>query len=160
MYKGHDHYRNKTNALRKQCQTMYNRVNQSIFPTNCLYVSIAFVSSSLISRFSKIITRYVVDNFMISMMMSLHGSTFRIYWHFVLRIHGSCQLLKCWSNIPDSKVHGANMGPTWALSAPDRPHAGPMNLAIRDVYINALNLAIIVPRDSFTITVYLELGHG
>ena len=26
--------------------------------------------------------------------------------------------------IPDSKVHGANMGPTWVLSAPDGPHAG------------------------------------
>ena len=33
---------------------------------------------------------------------------------------------------PDSKVHGANMGPTWVLSAPDGPHVGPMNLAIRD----------------------------
>ena len=30
----------------------------------------------------------------------------------------------------ESKVHGANMGPTWALSAPDGPHVGPMNLAI------------------------------
>ena len=28
---------------------------------------------------------------------------------------------------PDSKVHGANMGPTWVLSATD----GPMNFAIR-----------------------------
>ena len=37
-----------------------------------------------------------------------------------------------WRNIPDSKVHGANMGPTWVLSAPDGPHVGPMNLAIRD----------------------------
>ena len=34
--------------------------------------------------------------------------------------------------IPDSKVHGANMGPTWVLLAPDGPHVGPMNLAIRD----------------------------
>ena len=33
-------------------------------------------------------------------------------------------------NYPDSKVHGANMGPTWVLSAPDGPHVGPMNLAI------------------------------
>ena len=33
---------------------------------------------------------------------------------------------------PDSKVHGANMGPTWVLSAPDGPHIGPMNLAIRE----------------------------
>ena len=32
---------------------------------------------------------------------------------------------------PDSKVHGANMGPTWVLSAPDGPHIGPMNLVIR-----------------------------
>ena len=32
---------------------------------------------------------------------------------------------------PDSKVHGANMGPTWVLSALDGPHVGPMNLAIR-----------------------------
>ena len=32
---------------------------------------------------------------------------------------------------PDSKVHGAYMGPTWVLSAPDGPHVGPMNLAIR-----------------------------
>ena len=32
---------------------------------------------------------------------------------------------------PDSKVHEANMGPTWVLSAPDGPHVGPMSLAIR-----------------------------
>ena len=36
---------------------------------------------------------------------------------------------------PDSKVYGANMGPTWVLSAPGGPHVGPMNmmnLVIRD----------------------------
>ena len=33
---------------------------------------------------------------------------------------------------PDSKVHGANMGRTWVLSAPDGLQVGPMNLAIRD----------------------------
>ena len=37
-----------------------------------------------------------------------------------------CQL------IPDSKVHGVNTVPTWVLSAPDGPHDGPMNLALRD----------------------------
>ena len=35
------------------------------------------------------------------------------------------------SDGPDSKVHGANMWPTWVLSAPDGPHVGTMNLAIR-----------------------------
>ena len=32
---------------------------------------------------------------------------------------------------PDSKVHGAKMGPAWVLSAPDGSHVGPMALAIR-----------------------------
>ena len=36
-------------------------------------------------------------------------------------------------SFPDSKVPGANTGPTWVLSAPDGPHVGPRNLAIRVV---------------------------
>ena len=48
-----------------------------------------------------------------------------------------CIYIPCYNhneigNIPDSKVHGANMGPTWILSVPGGPHVGPMNLAIRD----------------------------
>ena len=36
-----------------------------------------------------------------------------------------------WRNrVPDSKVYGANMGPTWVLSAPFGPHVGPMDIAI------------------------------
>ena len=45
--------------------------------------------------------------------------------------------------IPDSKVHGANMGPTWVLSAPDGPHVGPMNLAIRDHHIACMFIFMI-----------------
>ena len=32
---------------------------------------------------------------------------------------------------PDSKVHVANMGPTWVLSSPGGLHVSPMNLDIR-----------------------------
>ena len=32
---------------------------------------------------------------------------------------------------PDSKVHGAYMGPTWGRQDPGGPHVGPMNLAMR-----------------------------
>ena len=32
---------------------------------------------------------------------------------------------------PDSKVHGAYMGPTWSRQDPGGPHVGPINLAIR-----------------------------
>ena len=38
---------------------------------------------------------------------------------------------------PDSKVHGANMGPAWDLSAPDGSHVGPTNLAIRGRLLDA-----------------------
>ena len=34
---------------------------------------------------------------------------------------------------PDSKVHGAYMGPTWGRQDPGGLHVGPMNLAIRGV---------------------------
>ena len=35
--------------------------------------------------------------------------------------------------IPENKVPGANMRPTWDLSAPDGPHVGPRYLALRDI---------------------------
>ena len=36
---------------------------------------------------------------------------------------------------PESKVHGANVGPIWVLSAPGRPHVGPINLALRGILL-------------------------
>ena len=46
----------------------------------------------------------------------------------------SLQCLECWIVLKrrssHSQIHGANMGPTWFLSAPDGPHVGTMNLAI------------------------------
>ena len=52
--------------------------------------------------------------------------------------------------IPDNKVHGANMGPTWVLAAPDGPHVGPMNLAIRDyaasIYLNISHILQLLNR--------------
>ena len=35
--------------------------------------------------------------------------------------------------IPDKKVHGANMGPTWGRQNPGGPHVGPMNFVIWDI---------------------------
>ena len=37
-------------------------------------------------------------------------------------------------NNPHIKVHVANMGSTWVLSAQVGPHVGPMNLAIRELH--------------------------
>ena len=38
---------------------------------------------------------------------------------------------------PDSKVHGANMGPIWGRQGPGGPHVGPMKLAIWGGFLGA-----------------------
>ena len=53
-----------------------------------------------------------------------------VYWAQRFSVDGQRQTVyEC--NYPDNKVHGAIMGLTWVLSAPDGPHVGPMNIAIR-----------------------------
>ena len=47
------------------------------------------------------------------------------------------------NNYPDSKVHGANMGPSWGRQDPGGPHVGLMNFAIW-VYINQRTLPQII----------------
>ena len=37
-------------------------------------------------------------------------------------MHGT---VECCHNIPDSKIHGANMGPIWGWQDPGGPHVGP-----------------------------------
>ena len=54
------------------------------------------------------------------------------------QVHGTyqCPRWLIWFYVqyyPDSKVHGANMGPIWGRQDPGGPHVGPMNLAIRIV---------------------------
>ena len=48
------------------------------------------------------------------------------------------------NGFPDSKIHGANMGPTWVLVSPCGPHVGPMNPAIWEL--------LLVPRQAITST--------
>ena len=57
---------------------------------------------------------------------SSHRSTYSIPWGLT-----GGPWAKNFNEYPDNKVDGANMGPTWFLSAPDGPHVGPMNLVIR-----------------------------
>ena len=46
-------------------------------------------------------------------------------------ISGFLEIQSKRSSYPESRVHGATIGPTWVLSAPDGLHVGPMNFAIR-----------------------------
>ena len=50
--------------------------------------------------------------------------------HGLQRIAGSSSKIKMVISNPDSKVHGANMGPMWGRQDPGGPHVGAMNFAI------------------------------
>ena len=68
-----------------------------------------------------------------------------------------CSSVQCYSyeeNYPDSKIHGANMGPTCVLSVPGGSHVGPMNFAFwiclsrqisRKINVKLLATAIMLP---------------
>ena len=56
---------------------------------------------------------------------SIEHSLEMLCLHQIMHYKQPCQ--EGWENHnPDNKVHGANMGPTWVLSAPDGPQMGPM----------------------------------
>ena len=44
---------------------------------------------------------------------------------------------------PDSKVHGANMGPIWSRQDPGGPHVGSMNFAIRVLFLLVLFFIVL-----------------
>ena len=56
----------------------------------------------------------------------------------------SLSTVNWYNGFPDSKVHVAHMGPTWVLSAPDGPHVGPINLAIRLVCFSGVFPYVLV----------------
>ena len=45
-------------------------------------------------------------------------------------LHSKSKASICTEDNPDSKIHGANMGPIWGRQDPSGPHVGPMNFAI------------------------------
>ena len=52
-------------------------------------------------------------------------------WAFAFEIESVNCFVDTWT-IPDSKVHGANMGPIRGRQDPGGPHVGPMHFAIWD----------------------------
>ena len=69
------------------------------------------------------------------------------WWIFEYQLILPWKLFICWHHgpitYPDSKVHGANMGPTWVLLAPGGPYVGSMNFAIRAYHYNDVIMGMI-----------------
>ena len=54
-----------------------------------------------------------------------YNQTGQISLHYIVKISVNVN-----ETYPDSKVHGANMGPIWGRQDPGGPHVGHVNLAI------------------------------
>ena len=71
---------------------------------------------------------------MVMLYCNTAGDIFGSVYSWVTQFSVTLVMFWCIYENPDSKVHGAKMGPTWILSAPDGPHVGPMNLANGEAY--------------------------
>ena len=115
----------------KQYGDIYNEEWVSLFSQHG--VSLYMAERWLYSEFA---LRLIKNDNDIGRMKFLFDSGTPTLWY----IYGVvwCDNLFCCaaSNHPDSKFHGANMGPTWVLSVPGGPHVGPMNFFIRAVIGN------------------------
>ena len=66
----------------------------------------------------------------------------RLHWNFetsIVKTLVENLLYSFISTFPDSKVHGANMGPIWGRQDPGGPHVGPINFAIWELYYLCMN---------------------
>ena len=84
-----------------------------------------------------------------------------IYQHgFYGNPHGIQDHSNFYSRIPDSKVHGDNMGPIWGRQDPGGPHVGPMNFAIWDAWILNSFASIVYVNEVFRTSSYASCRFG
>ena len=85
---------------------------------------------------NQILPHYLVHNWVTHIYVDKQGIIVsdNVEWPICMEYLKMAHFPRLLEHYPDSKVHGANMGPIWVLSAPDAPHVDPMNLAIRVVF--------------------------
>ena len=62
--------------------------------------------------------------------------------YFLVKIQIPSPLQPRETTKPDSKVHGADMGPTWGRQDPGGPHVGHMNLAIWEGIVTTFSMCV------------------
>ena len=88
---------------------------------------VVFTGSSSVIQYSDWSHVFSMKNGMQRIIGPLFNSTQYALQHWFT---GVSRFLHNWQNCPDSKVHGANMGPIWGRQDPGGPHVGPVNFAI------------------------------
>ena len=95
-----------------------------------LYVSIKFLLTILLIVSLEVYLKWILNQIILIFIKEIIFQTVQALWCKMV-VFTAFYLYGSHIN----KAHGANMGPTLVLSAPDEPHVGPMNLAIRVVKI-------------------------
>ena len=128
------HYMNAVGILKSDFIVKHMPSHVLVKLDSCIYCMYTHIYSLYgrfmfyINGFNYLDALHIVDKVQVMLFLGLAIEGLTHQWcHIAQRI--SSTLVQ---PIPDNKDHGANMGPTWVLSAPDGPHVGPMNLAIRD----------------------------
>ena len=62
------------------------------------------------------------------------------------------------NHFPDSRVHGANIGPIWGRRDPGGPHVGPMNFAIWVSFENSFFEGALVYLEKGTLIEYVTVS--
>ena len=118
----------------------------------------SFVSASLVVKGSRLrdgSLKSFISDIVKRFMMSSHSSVSRYFprslWRlFVLILIMACVWVKDLNvgveitQLPDSKVHGANMGPTWGRYDPGGPSVGPMNLAVWFLSVTLITISSLL----------------
>ena len=124
---------NSTQVICRIIQSQFDRLTSSNLNGECYYkcwISICIDGEctdyvSLLNYILQLIYMYMYFGSMLT-----EKKEMTLYYHFLTQTH---------YHIPDSIVHGANMGPIWGRQEPGGPHVGPMNFTIWDgidIFIN------------------------
>ena len=103
-----------------------------------VYIGITVGPNILVTTLTYVGFTLAIDNFEYGSIIKRHHSKWLRWisklsqYFMVLALHPYleplCLAIPAAIHIPDSKVHGANMGPTWVMSVPDWPRVGPIHL--------------------------------
>ena len=110
------------------------KLNFSHYIGHSVVYSKTHLGSSEINRWTKTLHKFSVFGMVLQQLSTSRESS--VVYVYYLPIE--CDLARTWTesgsslsrNRPDSKFHGANMGPIWDRQDPGGPHVGPMNFAI------------------------------
>ena len=122
---------NKNTEGTQRIGTLITNHNKLLIVTACCIICISYTYMTIIYTTIKQLTydnSWYLSLYQGSLHMARASLSSVLSWY-----QAALPYIHIWY-IPDSKVHGAKMGPTWGRQDPGGPRVGHMNLAIWDMF--------------------------